>query len=152
MSVAFIEMMANYRKRKELVGADMWELTNTQTGRLYLIEQGFMSINETDAHFLIQALDFNAEEEAIVRDAIVEQRPSSRTRFGEFIQLYRLKHNMILGEMTKIVKASNSYASGVEHGRYPLEKAYIEKLIEKLIFTEEEEEQLRGFVPHTIIR
>lgn len=148
MNHAFADMIHAYQERNNLTGEQMWHLAKVKSIRGKLLDMGAMPLTEDEARTLIEVFDFTKREEEIVQDAVekIKRGKGTQTPFGRFMQLYRMRNNLILGHMARKVMASTAYASGVEHGRYPLESAYVEKLIEKLSFTEKEKSQLRQFV------
>lgn len=148
MNQAFADMIHAYQERNNLTGEQMWHLAKINSIRGKLLDMGAMPLTEDEARMLIKVFDFTKKEEEIVGDAVekIKRGKGTQTPFGRFMQLYRMRNNLILGHMARKVMASSSYVSGVEHGRYPLESAYVEKLIEQLSFTEKEQSELRQFV------
>lgn len=67
----------------------------------------------------------------------------SLTPFGAAIKNFRRKKNMRLLEMADKLGHSASYVSGVEIGRLPLHRDYLEKIIHHFDFNEAEEKELR---------
>ena len=148
MNQAFADMIHAYQESNNLTGEQMWQLAKVKSIRGKLLDMGAMPLTEDEARMLIKVFDFTKREEEIVQDAVekIKRGKGTQTPFGRFMQLYRMRNDLILGHMARKVMASTAYASGVEHGRYPLESAYVEKLIQKLSFTEKEQSQLRQFV------
>lgn len=148
MNKDFAKMMDSYRERTGTTAEDLTGTTKMQKARIFMIEKGLVPLLEEDARLFLKTFNFTKEEQLVVQGSIVEKREktSTRTRFGTFMQLYRMKNNMILGEMARMVQASTAYASGVEHGKYPLTNEYVEKILETLTLTTQESKALKKYL------
>ena len=65
------------------------------------------------------------------------------TEYGKILRIYRLNNGMILKDMADKLNVPSSYLSALEMGRKPVTKDFLDKLLEKYDFTNEEQEKLK---------
>lgn len=71
------------------------------------------------------------------------------TPFGRMMRNHRIKNDWILWDMSKMLGLGLAHISGIECGRTPLTQEYVDTLLEKMEWTEEQITEIKGYLEQT---
>ena len=60
------------------------------------------------------------------------------TKFGKLMRIYRMDHGLLLKDMAEMLDVPSSYLSAMEMGRKAVSKEFLNQLLNKYEFTDEE--------------